>query len=49
MTKTEVLCIGEVLWDSLPEGLFLGGAPFNDRPSGVRFSTIAPIPKGPDK
>ena len=25
----EVLCIGEVLWDSLPEGLFLGGAPFN--------------------
>ena len=29
MTKTEVLCIGEVLWDSLPEGLFLGGAPFN--------------------
>jgi fructokinase len=29
MMKTEVLCIGEVLWDSLPEGLFLGGAPFN--------------------
>ena len=29
MTKTEVLCVGEVLWDSLPEGLFLGGAPFN--------------------
>jgi Sugar kinases, ribokinase family len=29
MTNTEVLCIGEVLWDSLPEGLFLGGAPFN--------------------
>ena len=25
----EVLCVGEVLWDSLPEGLFLGGAPFN--------------------
>jgi fructokinase len=24
-----VLCVGEVLWDSLPEGLFLGGAPFN--------------------
>src|SRR3954470_16404108 len=24
----EVLCVGEVLWDSLPEGLFLGGAPF---------------------
>ncbi len=29
MTKTEVLCVGEVLWDALPEGLFLGGAPFN--------------------
>lgn len=24
-----VLCVGEVLWDALPEGLFLGGAPFN--------------------
>ena len=25
----KVLCIGEVLWDALPAGLFLGGAPFN--------------------
>lgn len=25
----EVLCVGEVLWDALPSGLFLGGAPFN--------------------
>lgn len=25
----KIICIGEVLWDSLPEGLFLGGAPFN--------------------
>lgn len=24
-----VICIGEILWDSLPRGLFLGGAPFN--------------------
>lgn len=24
-----VVCFGEVLWDSLPLGLFLGGAPFN--------------------
>lgn len=24
-----VLCIGEVLWDALPGGMFLGGAPFN--------------------
>lgn len=26
---TDVLCVGELLWDSLPSGLFLGGAPFN--------------------
>lgn len=25
----DILCIGEVLWDALPAGLFLGGAPFN--------------------
>lgn len=25
----QILCIGEVLWDSLPRGLFLGGAPLN--------------------
>lgn len=24
-----VLCVGELLWDSLPTGLFLGGAPYN--------------------
>jgi len=24
-----VFCFGEIVWDSLPEGLFLGGAPFN--------------------
>jgi fructokinase len=29
MTGAEVLCVGEVLWDALPAGLFLGGAPFN--------------------
>lgn len=29
MTGTEILCVGEVLWDSLPAGLFLGGAPLN--------------------
>jgi len=27
--KQRILCIGEVLWDALPEGLFLGGAPLN--------------------
>jgi sugar/nucleoside kinase (ribokinase family) len=29
MPASEVLCAGEVLWDSLPPGLFLGGAPLN--------------------
>src|SRR5215213_7557415 len=29
MPSSEVLCVGEVLWDALPAGLFLGGAPFN--------------------
>ncbi len=27
--KKEILCIGEILFDSMPSGLFLGGAPFN--------------------
>ena len=25
----DIVCVGEILWDALPEGLFLGGAPFN--------------------
>lgn len=24
-----ILCFGEIVWDSLPEGIFLGGAPLN--------------------
>jgi fructokinase len=27
--RGEILCVGELLWDALPAGLFLGGAPFN--------------------
>jgi fructokinase len=27
--NNKILSIGEILWDSLPKGLFLGGAPFN--------------------
>lgn len=27
--KREIICFGEILWDFLPRGLFLGGAPFN--------------------
>jgi fructokinase len=26
---SEILCVGEVVWDALPAGLFLGGAPLN--------------------
>jgi fructokinase len=29
MSSEPVLCVGEVLWDCLPRGLFLGGAPLN--------------------
>lgn len=28
-TLPSVICFGEILWDCLPRGLFLGGAPFN--------------------
>jgi len=27
--SSDIMCVGEILWDALPEGLFLGGAPFN--------------------
>ena len=43
----EVLCVGEVLWDSLPEGLFLGGAPFNVachlRAAGTEVSMVSRV------
>jgi fructokinase len=43
----EVLCVGEVLWDSLPEGLFLGGAPFNVachlRATGTTVSMVSRV------
>ena len=29
MPASEILCVGELLWDALPAGLFLGGSPFN--------------------
>lgn len=29
MSMPRILCFGEVLWDCLPRGLFLGGAPLN--------------------
>jgi fructokinase len=47
VSSGEVLCVGEVLWDSLPEGLFLGGAPFNVachlRATGVPVSMVSRV------
>ena len=47
MAQAEVLCVGEVLWDALPEGLFLGGAPFNVachlRAAGVPVSMVSRV------
>ncbi|HUQ45301.1 MAG TPA: carbohydrate kinase [Gemmatimonadaceae bacterium] len=47
MPESEVLCVGEVLWDALPEGLFLGGAPFNVachlRATGTPVSMVSRI------
>ena len=45
--EAEVLCVGEVLWDALPAGLFLGGAPFNVachlRAAGVPVSLVSRV------
>lgn len=42
-----MLCVGEVLWDALPEGLFLGGAPFNVachlRAAGTPVSMVSSV------
>src|SRR5215208_3956099 len=47
VSSGEVLCVGEILWDSLPEGLFLGGAPFNVachlRAAGVPVSMVSRV------
>ena len=29
MKINKIICCGEILWDSMPAGLFLGGAPIN--------------------
>jgi fructokinase len=45
--KSEILCVGEILWDALPTGLFLGGAPFNVachlRAAGLPVSMVSRI------
>jgi fructokinase len=42
-----VLCFGEILWDSLPRGLFPGGAPFNAafhlRQLGIRSVPVTAV------
>ena len=43
----EILCVGEILWDALPTGLFLGGAPFNVachlRAAGLPVSMVSRV------
>lgn len=43
----KVVCIGEILWDAMPSGLFLGGAPYNVayhmNHLGVRVSFISRV------
>ena len=47
MAGSEILCVGELLWDSLPAGLFLGGAPFNVachlRAAGLPVSMVSRV------
>ena len=47
VAEAEVLCVGEVLWDALPAGLFLGGAPFNVachlRAAGIPVSLVSRV------
>lgn len=47
MAGTEILCVGELLWDALPAGLFLGGAPFNVachlRAAGMPVSMVSRV------
>src|SRR5437016_14311266 len=47
MADSEILCVGEVLWDALPAGLFLGGAPFNAachlRAAGLTVSMVSRV------
>ena len=47
VSDTEILCVGEVLWDALPAGLFLGGAPFNVachlRAAGWRVTMVSRV------
>src|SRR5689334_16216168 len=47
MSNSEILCVGEVLWDALPAGLFLGGAPFNVachlRAAGVPVALVSRV------
>lgn len=43
MDEKKIICIGEILWDSMPAGLFLGGAPFNVAHSLHRLGKSAEI------
>ena len=41
MIKPTILCAGETLWDVLPSGEFIGGAPFNVAGHAARLGARA--------
>jgi len=41
MNRPKILCAGETLWDVLPAGEFLGGAPFNVAGHAARIGAHA--------
>lgn len=41
MNKPKILCVGETLWDVLPGGEFVGGAPFNVAGHAARIGAHA--------
>jgi fructokinase len=41
--KPSLFCMGEVLWDVLPDGRFLGGAPLNVAAHAVRAGAHAAV------
>jgi fructokinase len=43
MSATSIVCFGEILWDCLPRGLFLGGAPLNVACHLVRLGRRAAV------
>ena len=49
MSNKKVICFGEVLWDALPKGIYLGGSPlnvaFNLNNLGVKSTIVSAVGK----